>query len=188
MYDYLQADLRRANIVSCHVVESSLTTAWGVSGSLTSASVFTAQHGSSGEYLHSSQSVFCWLSPTGFIACCSKDLFYFDSWLFAFWQTLQPCVCFCKAILCMSAWTTWQAWSIVQNGVCVRGEGSAVQAMVASKWRMKRPHLRKWPLGAMLSVLEGLQGHYTHCTHYTNTHRYLDINVCPGGTVGLLPY
>lgn len=57
-----------------------------------------------------------------------------------------------------------------------------------AKWCMKKLYLRKWPLEAVLSVLEGLQGHYTH----THTHicKWVCVSWRDCGVVSLLmgPY
>lgn len=52
--------------------------------------------------------------------------------------------------------------------VCVVRASQSKQWSQA-KWLMEKLHLCKWPLGAVLSVLEGLQGHYTHT--FKHTHR-----------------
>lgn len=58
-----------------------------------------------------------------------------------------------------------------------------------AKWCMKKLYLHKWPLGAVLSVLEGLQGHYTHHTH-TDISKWACVSWRDCGVVSLLmgPY
>lgn len=114
-----------------------------------------------------------------FLACCWKDLYYFDSWPLALCQTLQLFVCVFEQL--------YYVWVPGQNDkhealcrivfVCVVRASQSKQWLKA-KWPMKKLHLRKWPLEAVLSVLEGLQGHYTHHTHTTQTHTDIRKWVC----------
>lgn len=76
--------------------------------------------------------------------------------------------------------------------ICVCGKS---KKRSQANWLMEKLHLCKWPLGAVLSVLEGLQGHYTHIHTHTvarathpHTRPFRKECVCPGGIAGSLPY
>lgn len=88
---------------------------------------------------------------------------------------------------CMDKMTSVKVCAEICVCVCFWGvRVSQSKQWSQAKWRMEKLHLRKWPLGAVLSVLEGLQGHYKH-TH-THTLKFRNERVCPGGTMGSLPY
>lgn len=55
--------------------------------------------------------------------------------------------------------------------LCVVSLAQSKQWSLA-KWRMEKLHLCKWPLGAVLSVLEGLQGYFTHTYTHSLTHTH----------------
>lgn len=130
-----EADLRRANKVPSHALDSSVTTAWGVGGRLTSASVFTAQDESSEEHkhLHSSRSMFLLTSPCRLYSVLERSILFWPLHVCPLLDFTVVYVCFCASILCMSASTKWPAWSFVLKSVCVANPRSGHRPI--GSWR-----------------------------------------------------
>ncbi len=168
-----------------------MTASWGVSSRLVSASVFTGQSDSSDEHQH--VSVFCWPGPAGFLSCWKRSTLLWPLPVCPLLDFTVLCVCIlckCTMFVCIEKMTSMKicAEFCVCVSVCVCVCVCVVRVSQSkqwsqAKWRMEKLHLCKWPLGAVLSVLEGLQGHYTHThthTHiYTHTtRRHSEMSVC----------
>lgn len=157
------------------MLDSPVIIAWGVSNRPTSLCANTSSDSSDkDQYLHCSLFVSCWPDLKSFFQISG---FYFITQLFfLLFSDIEKVE---KVYFCINNMPSMNlVWSCSVSDthtecafLCVVSLAQSKQWSLA-KWRMEKLHLCKWPLGAVLSVLEGLQGYFTHTHTYTYTHTH----------------